>query len=113
MDVVLVLTVAGFVVPLVELSKVVDVSIDVVVVVPGTLTENDMDSKNPGVVAIEISIIFASNLISSKSFIIFSIAHFLVLMFHPSWQYHHWVVSIYLLVCLGYYLYQTVYLNLY
>ena len=34
MDVVLVPTVAGFVAPLVELSKVVDVSIDVVVVVP-------------------------------------------------------------------------------
>ena len=61
MDVVLVLTVAGFVVPLVELSKVVDVSIDVVVVVPGTLTEKDMDSKNPGVAAMEISIISASN----------------------------------------------------
>ena len=59
MDVVLVLTVAGFVVPLVELSKVVDVSIDVVVVVPGTLTEKDMDSKNPGVAAMEISIISA------------------------------------------------------
>ena len=53
------LTVAGFVVPLVELSKVVDVSIDVVVVVPGTLTEKDMDSKNPGVAAMEISIISA------------------------------------------------------
>ena len=61
MDVVLVLTVAGFVVPLVELSKVVDVSIDAVVVVPGTLTEKDMDSKKPGVAAMEISIIFASN----------------------------------------------------
>ena len=61
MDVVFVLTVAGFVVPLVELSKVVDVSIDVVVVVPGTLTEKDMDSKNPGVAAMEISIISASN----------------------------------------------------
>ena len=59
MDVVFVLTVAGFVVPLVELSKVVDVSIDVVVVVPGTLTEKDMDSKNPGVAAMEISIISA------------------------------------------------------
>ena len=62
MDVVLVPTVAGFVVPLVELSKVVDVSIDVVVVVPETFTENDMDCKNSGVVAMEISIIFASNL---------------------------------------------------
>ena len=61
-DVVLVPTAAGFVVPLVELSKVVDVSIDVVVVVPGTPTEKDMDCKNPGVVAMEISIIFASNL---------------------------------------------------
>ena len=62
MDVVLVPSVAGFVVPLVELTKVVDVSIDVVVVVPGTPTEKDMDCKNPGIVAMEISIIFASNL---------------------------------------------------
>ena len=62
MDVVLVPSVAGFVVPLVELTKVVDVSIDVVVVVPGTPTEKDMDCKNPDVVAMEISIIFASNL---------------------------------------------------
>ena len=62
MDVVLVPTVAGFVVPLVGLSKVVDVSIDVVLVVPGTPNEKDMDCKNSGVVAMEISIIFASNL---------------------------------------------------
>ena len=62
MDVVFVAIVAGVVVPLVKTNKVISVSIVVVVVVPGTLADKVVDCQHPGVVAVESSIIFASNL---------------------------------------------------
>ena len=64
MDVVLVPTVAGIVVPLVESrsSNVVAVSIYMLVAVPGTISKRVMYCKHPGGVAMEISIIFASGL---------------------------------------------------
>ena len=61
-DIVFVWTVAGIAVPLVESSKAVAVSIDVVVVLPGTLGDKVIDCKHPGVVVMGFSIIFASNL---------------------------------------------------
>lgn len=64
MDIVLVPTVAGIAVPLVESrsSNVVVVSIYMLVAVPGTISKRVMYCKHPGVVVMEISIIFASTL---------------------------------------------------
>ena len=77
-DVELVWTVPGIVVSLVESSKAFAVSIDVMVVAPGTLGDKVIDCQHPGVVSVDFSIIFASNpSFHLKLFLCYSTAHLL------------------------------------
>ena len=78
MDVELVWTVAGIVVPLVESSKAFAVSIDVMVAAPMTLGDKVIDCQHPGVVSVDFSIIFASNpSFHLNLFLCYSTAYFL------------------------------------